>query len=152
MTDAVPTPIRSLAALFTDALPRVAFPDVDAAALAASVTKVDAAQAEVTRLEEELAKARAHLDTSRDDLVRLATRAHAYARVYVEDDEALRARIDEIAVPRAKSKSNAPKVVVTETSPSSSETLTPGPVKKKRKSAQDDDASLFAPGDDVRAA
>jgi hypothetical protein len=151
MTDAVPAPIRSLATLFSEALPRVAFPDVDAAALAASVAKVDAAQSEVTRLEEELAKARAHLDASRDDLVRLATRAHAYARVYAEDDDTLRARIDEIAIPRAKSKSNAPKVVVTE-APAASETLTPAPVKKKRKGAQEDDASLFAPGDDVRAA
>ena len=161
MTDAVPAPLRALAILFTDALPRVVFPDVDAAALTASVAKVDAAQLEVTRLEEELAKARAHLDASRDDLVRIATRAHAYARVYAEDDDALRGRIDEIAVPRAKSRSNTPKAAINEaatattataTATTATDIATNAPVKKKRKSSPDDDTSLFAPGDDVRAA
>lgn len=134
--DAVPPPVRSLSDLFGEALAAVKFPDVDAPALAAGVAKVDGLQAEVMRLEEELGRARAALDVGRDELLRMAARAHAYARVYAEDDDALRSRIDAITLPRARARPASVVAVAGEGAGSA-------PRRKKRAVAEEEPSSLF---------
>jgi hypothetical protein len=141
--DVVPTPVRYLSELFTDALGDVKFPDVDAAGLAAAVTRVDALAADVARLEEELGRARAALDAGRDDLIRLAGRAHAYARVYAEDDEGLRTRLDAVSMPRprARTSSNGQGTQAPQMAPGGE--VVPVAPKKKKKAPVEDEAPLF---------
>jgi hypothetical protein len=136
--DTIPTSVRYLAELFADALAKVTFPDVDASSLAAAVAKLDAMTADAARLEEELAKAKQSVDAARDDLLRLSARAHAYARVFAEDDEALRARLDAITLPRARPRPST-------TSPSAPARVDAAPTssRKRKKAASDDDATLF---------
>jgi hypothetical protein len=107
MTDAVPTPIRELASLFGDALTGVKFPDVDGDTLTTAVARVDELAQNVARLEDQLAQARAALDGGTAELGRLATRAHAYARVFADDNDELRTRIDAITLPRARATRSA---------------------------------------------
>ena len=148
--DAIAAPVRALAELFNKELASVKFPDVDAATLTAVVARVDGQQIEVTRLEEELARARGQLDTSRDELGRLAARAHAYARVYTEDNPALQSCIDAITLPRARAR---PMVSTTATTATVHATPVEGiaPRKGKKKSARDEVPSqLF--GDEVAGA
>lgn len=135
--DAVPPPVRSLAELFGEALTAVKFPDVDAPALSGAVARVDGLQAEVMRLEEELGRARTALDAGRDELLRMAARAHAYARVYAEDDDTLRGRIDAITLPRARARP-APVTAV------AGDVVAPAR-RKKRAAADEEPSPLFAP-------
>lgn len=134
--DTLPTSVRYLAELFADALAAVKFPDVDAAALASSVARVDAMATDVARLEEELAKAKQNVDAARDDLLRMSARAHAYARVFAEDDEGLRARLEAITLPRARPRASVAPSLASVEPPAANP-------RKRKKAASDDDASLF---------
>lgn len=145
LVDPIPAPLRALADLFAEALADVKFPDIDAARLTDGVARVQAQQTEVTRLEGELAHARALLDASRDELTRNAARAHAYARVYAEDNGALQSRIDAITLPRARTRATATATVTAPTTATAEATVHRGvPVdgaaarKLRRKGARDE--------------
>src|SRR5262245_19847646 len=100
----LPDDVRVLKDLFAEALADVRFPDVDASALASGVARVDALAADADRLEAELAAARAEHQAALEELLRAAARAHGYARVYAEGDEALRARLDALELGRSRPK------------------------------------------------
>lgn len=107
MNDPIPAPVHDLLALFTAELADVRFPDVDASVLASAAASVHAAADRVAQVEAELAAARATLVSSQDELLGCAQRAHAYAQVFAAASPDLVARLEAIALPRAR----RPKVV-----------------------------------------
>jgi len=85
----LPAGVAGLLELFGKQLGGVAFPDVSAASLEQAArdlaTRTQALETARTRL----AKAGSDLETSRANLLRLASRALAYARVFASDDAEL---------------------------------------------------------------
>jgi len=96
--DPVPPAIRRLLTLFEEDLADASFPDVDASILGELEREVQDAQRKVDARQEELDHARATLDDARQQLRARAKRALAYARVFAEDDEPLREKLDAIAL------------------------------------------------------
>jgi hypothetical protein len=100
--DPVGAPVRDLVAIFDGAAEALRFPDVDAAVLHGAIDGVEAAHAEVRRLEAALDDARRRLEDAQDGLVARAQRGLAYARIYAEGDAALQACLERITLPRAR--------------------------------------------------
>src|SRR4051794_23559733 len=94
------TPFQPVLDLFATELAEVQFADLDARVLARVAAEVDAAAEATLVAEAALEGARAALHEKTEALVQHAHRALAYARVYAENDEALTARLEAIALPR----------------------------------------------------
>ena len=82
--DPVPADVRALIELFATHLAKVAFPDVDAAALRRDADQLRAQAKTVARAREALAAAIAGADACLTALTDAAARATAYARIYSE--------------------------------------------------------------------
>jgi hypothetical protein len=95
-------PLRDVLDLFASQLADVRFPDVDATTLRGAADVVEAAHADVRGLEAALDEARRRLEETQDALLHKAQRAVAYARVFADGDGALTARLDAVALPRAR--------------------------------------------------
>ena len=96
----IPAPIQTLVALFEETLTAVNFPDVNTTVLQEASQAVVDAHTQVTRLEAELAAARAALSERQDALLGKAQRALAYARIFAEEQPELLTRLDAVSLPR----------------------------------------------------
>jgi len=94
--DPVSEPVAALIDVFGAHAANLCFPDVDHATLDGLATELRQAQAEVERCEKALLQARQLLDERRDALRSRAERGLAYARIFAEDDEALREQLEAI--------------------------------------------------------
>ena len=118
--DPVTQPVRDALPLFEGALKDVRFPDVDAASLATSAQEVEQRFAELRRLEASIDEAKRAVADAFEGLLQKTQRGLAYARVFAEGDDALRARLDAIHLPRPKAPKSpkpakAPDTVMTAT-------------------------------------
>ena len=102
------TPSDAVLRFFQEVLADVRFPGLDAAVLTTAAAKVREADAEVARCALALEAARAGLAHAQDALCAKSERALAYARIYAEDDPALRAQLDAIGGPPDDAASPAP--------------------------------------------
>jgi len=93
--------IAALLTMYQNELQGVRFPGVDAATLAAGRAQVITAAREVERCAAQLEAAREAQRRAREALVATGRRAQAYARVYAEDQPALRERVESVTLPRA---------------------------------------------------
>jgi hypothetical protein len=100
--DALPEGLPELLDLFAHSLAEIRFGDLDGAVLTGAAAEVTAAANAVALAERALESAHTSLDTAHEVLLRQANRALAYARVFAEGDEALLARVNAIALPRAR--------------------------------------------------
>lgn len=100
--DPVTAPLLELLSLFDGPLKNVRFPDVDHASLVELAGGVRACTEDVERAEAALLVAKTALDERRESLLRMCQRALAYARVYAEEDPALRAQLEAIPIPRMR--------------------------------------------------
>lgn len=105
--DPISGALRDLLAVFADALGDVKFPDVDARALGTQAKQIEERFGEVRRAEAALVEARRKLGEAQDGLLQRAQRALAYARVFADGDPTLTARLDAIALPRARAARSA---------------------------------------------
>lgn len=97
----IPAPIQTLVALFEETLTAVNFPDVNTTVLQEASQAVVDAHTQVTRLEAELAAARAALSERQDALLGKAQRALAYARIFAEEQPGgSLTRLDAVSLPR----------------------------------------------------
>jgi hypothetical protein len=94
--DPTPALARDVIDLYEQALAGVQFPDLDLSALQTTRQELDHAQAEVERVERELAAAREVLEARVQALNAKAERALAYARIFAQDNSELSAQIAEI--------------------------------------------------------
>jgi hypothetical protein len=101
MSDPVNPAIRSVIELFASDLAAVKFPDMDAAVLTSSAESVVQRTDELSRAEAALDKARLDLTDAQEALLLKSHRALNYAKVFAEDDTALAAKLEAIALPRA---------------------------------------------------
>ena len=137
--------VTKLIQLFSEE-PALKFPDLDAGALREIAGRVDQRHEELRRAEAALLFARGQLEEEQEALLKMAQRAHAYLRVYAENDAALASRVEAILLPRghrAAGRAGAP------------ERLAEGePMPKKRgrpRKVVDSAASLFSGEQDVIA-
>lgn len=130
--DPVAAPLRDVAALFASELNGVRFPDLDAKVLNGAIVDVEAATAEVARLEAAVNEARKKLDEAHDTLVGKAARGLAYARIFADGNADLLTRLDGITLPRARRGAAAPVAAAD------------APKKRGRKPASASGETLFA--------
>lgn len=104
-------PLQAVVALFRGPLANIRFADIDSTGLTNLASEVEAAATEVERQEAKLVELRQSLAQRQEALLGLAQQALAYARIYAENDEALSAELNDIALPRATKprKPGAPK-------------------------------------------
>ena len=94
-------PLQAVVALFRGPLAQVRFADIDATGLTSLAAEVEGAALEVEQQEARLVELRQSLAQRQEALLALAQQALAYARIYAENDEALSAELNDIALPRA---------------------------------------------------
>lgn len=94
--DPVSEPLAALIEVFGAHAAALCFPEVDHATLEGLAAELRQAAVEVERQERALHQARQLLDERRDALRARAERGLAYARIYAEDDEALREQLESI--------------------------------------------------------
>lgn len=82
--------------------PALKFPDLDASALREAAARVEERNEALKEVEAVLFKARAALEEEQEALLRKAQRAHAYVKVYAENDPALAMRVEAIVLPRSR--------------------------------------------------
>lgn len=99
-SEAIAPPLRALMELFATELAEVRFPDVDVKVLGEAAARVRERAEAVARAAAALEAARQALHESQESLLHKGQRALAYARVYAEEDSALSARLEAIALPR----------------------------------------------------
>lgn len=97
---AISPSVQAVLDLFEGPLQEVRFADVDAPALARLTQEVEASAAELAAQEAALETLRRNLAERQEQLLSVAQRALAYARVYAEADEALSAQLAAIQLPR----------------------------------------------------
>jgi hypothetical protein len=107
--DPVSEPLAALIEVFGAHSAALCFPEVDHPTLEGLAAELRQAAAEVERCERSLQQARQVLDERREALRGRAERGLAYARIYAEDDDELRERLESIdlgatALPAAKTK------------------------------------------------
>lgn len=102
MTEPFSPALQSLLDLFASELSELKFPDVDAEALEHAAQKVRDAALQVERAEAALDAARRSQLEVEEQLVGKAQRALAYAKVYAEEAPELLAKLEAIALPRAR--------------------------------------------------
>lgn len=111
-------PIQALLDLFATDLADVHFADVDAQLLARLAAEVSAAAEAATLAQQTLERANAAVVERSEALLDQAQRALAYARVYAERDATLAARVEAIALPRARRpRADAPSLAEAPVSP-----------------------------------
>ncbi|MBL9038328.1 MAG: hypothetical protein JNG84_07440, partial [Archangium sp.] len=88
--------------LLVSAQPELRFPDLDAAVLHEAVAKVKEHHRAVAAAEAALSAAKGVLERENESLLKLAQRAHAYLRVFAENDERLTEQVDAISLPRVR--------------------------------------------------
>jgi len=98
--DVITTPIQAALALFEGPLADVRFADIDGKTLARAAADVHEVATAVASAHASLESARRALEDRQNALLDLVQRAVAYARVYAEDNEALREKLDAIRLPR----------------------------------------------------
>lgn len=94
------SPLHAVISIFSGPLQGVRFADIDGDGLSALATEVESLASEVEEQEAQLAALRETLAQKQETLLTLAQQALAYARIYAENDEALSAELNEIALPR----------------------------------------------------
>jgi len=94
--DPVGPSLVALLDLFGAHAKALCFPDIDHGTLEGLADEVRDAAAEVTRSEQALAEARAELERRRAALRQRAERGLAYAKIYAQDDTALREQLEGI--------------------------------------------------------
>jgi hypothetical protein len=99
--DPIPLPVQAVLDLFAHDLADVRFAEVDASTLEQIAADVKSAADVVSSAEVALDIARAALQERQETLLQHTQRALAYARVYAESDEAMSAKLEAIALPRA---------------------------------------------------
>ena len=102
----LPAPLQAILDLFATEFAEVHFADIDATTLARLTREVQTANETVIAAQAVLDGARTTLQERRDTLLQHAHRALAYARVYAENDEALTARLEAIALPGSRQASS----------------------------------------------
>ena len=105
--DPVSEPVATLIDVFGANADALCFPEVDHSILEGLAAELRQAAVEVERQERALQQARQLLDERRDALRARAERGLAYARIFAEDDDALREQLEAIdlggtAQPEAK--------------------------------------------------
>jgi hypothetical protein len=88
--------VAELIAIFGQHAAALCFPEVDHPTLEGLAAELRQAAAEVERQERALHQARQQLDERREALRARAERGLAYARIFAEDDDALRERLEAI--------------------------------------------------------
>jgi hypothetical protein len=99
--DAIPAPIQTALELFEATLADLRFADIDAKTLARAADDVREVAAVVASAQASLDSSRRALEERQNVLLEQVQRAVAYARVYAENDEGLRQKLDAIRLPRA---------------------------------------------------
>jgi hypothetical protein len=99
--DAVAPEVVKLIELFTQE-PSLKFPDLDAGALRAAVSRVSQRNEELKEVESVLQVARTALEEEQEALLKKALRAQAYLRVYAETNPALEAQVEAIVLPKSR--------------------------------------------------
>jgi len=99
--DLIAPDVAQLILLFS-AQPDLRFPDLDASVLHEAVARVKETHLEVAQAEAALQVTRAALDREHETLLKLAQRAHAYLKVFAENDERLNEHVEAISLPRLK--------------------------------------------------
>ena len=102
--DSIPTPILEFIALFEAELGSVRFPQVDHGSLLALAEKVRARAAAVDAIQEQLDEARNDLHAAHGELLRLAKRGLAYAKVFADGDDELTERLASVTLPKENNK------------------------------------------------
>jgi hypothetical protein len=95
-------PVQALLELFATELADVHFADVDAKLLARLAADLQASAEAAASAQQALERANAAVLERSEALLEQAQRGLAYARVYAERNEALSARLEAIALPRAR--------------------------------------------------
>ncbi|HWL85238.1 MAG TPA: hypothetical protein VNO21_05520 [Polyangiaceae bacterium] len=103
----IPSPVQALLEVFSGELADLRFGDMDAKGLAQIADEAQAATDAVTTAQATLDIARAKLLERQETLLHAAQRALAYARIYAETNDELRARLDGIALPRPAKRATA---------------------------------------------
>jgi ABC-type transporter Mla subunit MlaD len=88
--------------LFDGPLAELQFPDLDRETLRGAAAEVERLRAELSAALETVQAARSSLDAGHAALVEQVRRAHAYASVYAEGDEALSASLADIKLETRK--------------------------------------------------
>lgn len=104
---AISPQIQAVLEVFEGPLAQVRFADVDAATLRGVASEVEAAAAEIEAQQAALEALRKAQADRQEQLLALAQRALAYAKVYAENDDALSARLAAIHLPRAPKRQKA---------------------------------------------
>jgi hypothetical protein len=104
---AISPPIQAILDLFDGPLEEVRFADIDAATLRRLAGEVRTASSELEAQQALLSTLQQALTERQDQLLLLAQRAVAYARVYAENDAELSARLATISLPRAAKRQKA---------------------------------------------
>jgi hypothetical protein len=104
---AISPPIQAVLDLFDGPLEEVRFADIDAATLRQLAGEVRTASSELEAQQALLSALQQALTERQDQLLLLAQRAVAYARVYAENDAELSARLAAISLPRAGKRQRA---------------------------------------------
>lgn len=125
----VPEPIQRLAALYSEHLGAVAFPEVDAARLEGLVASVVEHAQALAVAEQALAEARDAHARAQAELNYAAKRGLGYARVFVADDETLSAAFAEIQLGRPASPTRRAKKTKRKRPPNRSDGVTKLPFK-----------------------
>jgi hypothetical protein len=94
------SPLHAVISIFSGPLQGVRFADIDGDGLSTLATEVESLASEVEEQEAQLTALRETLAQKQETLLNLAQQALAYARIYAENDEALSAELNEIALPR----------------------------------------------------
>ncbi len=105
--DVTPPFAREVIALFSDALPKVQFPDLDLALLESAVEELRLAQTALEQAAAALEAAREAAQRKTEQLNARAERALAYARVFAEGNAALSERVANIGRNKARPASEA---------------------------------------------
>lgn len=100
----VPGSVQSLLELFQHELASVKFPDVDADVLSRAAESVRTAAVALEQAEAVVEAAREQLNAAQEALLHKGQRALAYARVFAEEDLALAAKLDALALPKSQRK------------------------------------------------
>ncbi len=107
--DPIPASVNQLAEIFAGPLAEVTFPDVSKDVLDEACQTVRDQHAEVARLTQELDEAHQAMEAKQEDLVKLANRALAYAKIYAESDESLKEQLSGISLGGGAKKPRAAK-------------------------------------------
>ncbi len=152
----MPTPIlpqvQETLDLLTTELSAVRFPGLEPETIQAALDHAVQATTAVTQAEEALERARSEMTEAQDALLQKAHRALAYARIYAEDDPALSARIEAIALPktaRRTAKSDRTDSAPDPSDGTKSEPRTPGRRGRPRKTPASEPAFDAATSDDA---